>query len=74
MTAQVNPQTAPALLTEKAAAERLGLSTKTMQKWRWTGGGPCFVKLGGAVRYRIVDLDAYVAENVRDSTSDRGAE
>lgn len=74
MTTQVNSQITAPLLNEKAAAERLGLAVKTLQKWRWTGGGPVFAKLGGTVRYRVSDIDAFVAANVRASTSDRGAE
>ena len=36
------------------------------------GDGPPFVKIGGAVRYRRSDLDQYIAQRRRLSTSDDG--
>ncbi len=48
------------LLTETEAANLLALSAKTLRRWRWAGKGPEFVKIGGAVRYRAADLDAFV--------------
>ncbi len=62
------------LLTEQQAAVRLGLSIKTLQGWRWRGCGPRFLKLGRAVRYRISELDAFVEDGLRSSTSDRGVQ
>lgn len=45
------------MLTTGEAAERLGLSRRTLEAWRLTGAGPVFVKLGRvAVRYRTEDL------------------
>ena len=56
------------------AADYLGLKPNTMDKWRYQGGGPRFVKLGSAVRYERCDLDAFIDDCKRDSTSDqRGA-
>ena len=52
------------------AAERVGLSVSTLNKLRIYGGGPRFLKLGRAVRYRVDDLDAWLAGKVRASTSD----
>jgi hypothetical protein len=60
------------LLTEKEAAERLGLKPKTLRKKRVVGGGPPYVKLGFAVRYEEDALERYAAERVRLSTSDPG--
>jgi hypothetical protein len=61
------------LLKPAAAAAYLNLSESTLAKSRMRGDGPRFVKLGGAVRYEIPDLDAYVARSVRRSTSSEGA-
>jgi predicted DNA-binding transcriptional regulator AlpA len=52
------------------AAAHIGLSASTLNKWRTQGIGPRFVKLGRAVCYRTVDLDAWLQENVRGSTSE----
>ena len=61
------------LLNEKAAAARLGLSHRTLQRWRVTGDGPRFRKLNTAVRYDERDLDAFAEAGARTSTSDTGA-
>lgn len=58
------------LLNEKQAAEILGLSPRTLQKWRVIGGGPGFCKLLGAVRYSRADLNEFVERSRRRSTSD----
>jgi hypothetical protein len=66
-------QQAPCLLNEVAAAARLGLAVKTLQRWRWAGCGPAFVKVGRrAIRYDPASLDAFIAQGHRASTSDPG--
>lgn len=56
------------LMNEIDAASYLGLSRRTLQQWRVSGRGPCFRKLGAAVRYRRQDLDAFVDGATRSST------
>lgn len=63
----------PTLLDPTAAAERLNLSTVTLARWRMRGGGPAFVKLGARVMYPLDELEAWVARQLRTSTSDDGA-
>jgi predicted DNA-binding transcriptional regulator AlpA len=53
----------------RQAAEFLGLKPVTLEAWRCRGGGPRFVKLGHAVRYRSEDLDAYIEANIHANTS-----
>jgi len=60
-------------LTTGAAASYLGLSAATLEKFRCSGGGPKFLKLGRAVRYDRADLDDWLASRRRCSTSDPGA-
>lgn len=43
-----------------------------MERFRISGGGPVFVKLGGAVRYRKVDLDSWIETRRVRSTSEGG--
>lgn len=57
------------LLTTPKAAEYLGLSRNTLNRWRWDGRGPRYLKLGSAVRYRISDLDAFIEAAERNHTS-----
>jgi hypothetical protein len=60
------------LVDETRAALLLDLKVKTLRRWRWAGKGPRFVKLGSAVRYRLADLDQFIAAGQRTSTSDTG--
>ncbi len=58
------------LCNEAYAAEYLGgLCPQTLQNWRYKGIGPKFIKVGGAIRYRIKDLEKYLDDNTRQSTS-----
>ena len=49
------------LLDTEAVARFAGLSPVTLRKWRMTGAGPRFVRLGRAVRYRKAAVDAFLA-------------
>lgn len=57
------------LLDTAAAARLLGLSVSTLNKWRMTGDGPEFVKLGRRIRYRHETLKKFVNDKVRPHTS-----
>lgn len=54
----------------RAAAKYLNLSPHTLDRWRWSGDGPKYVKFGRSVRYRIQDLAAFVEESLRGNTSE----
>ena len=60
------------LVNEIVAARILGLSPKTLRRWRWAGTGPSFLKIGGAVRYDLAVLEAFIEASRRSSTSDQG--
>ena len=61
------------LLTEKEAADYLGYAAKTLAGWRYRGGGPVFVRASRtSVRYRTSDLEAWIGDRRRLSTSDVG--
>ena len=47
------------LLDEAQAAELLGISARTLQRWRRTDAGPVFVRLGGSVRYPRLGLERF---------------
>ena len=49
------------LLGNSEAAAFLGVSPDTLPKWRWAGTGPVFVKVGRSVKYRLSDLEEYLA-------------
>jgi hypothetical protein len=48
------------LLTERQAADRLGLKVTTLRAWRHRGVGPPFVRLGRAIRYRPNDIENHL--------------
>ena len=54
------------------AARLLGLSPRTLEKYRCHGSGPTFRKLGGRVVYAVADLNAWADVGTRTSTSDPG--
>lgn len=58
------------LLSTPTVAEITGLSQVTLRRWRMTGGGPRFVRLGRAVRYRSDDVNAFVEARTFRSTSE----
>ncbi len=58
------------LLDTERVAKVCGLSEVTLRKWRITGAGPRFVRLGRAVRYRRADLDAYLAGRAFTTTTE----
>ena len=59
-------------LNTREAADHLGLSTRTLDRYRVSGDGPVFLRFGGRVRYLREDLDAWARTRRRKSTSDDG--
>jgi hypothetical protein len=57
-------------LTQSVLADRWGLSPRTLERWRWTGEGPPFLKVGRRVCYRIGDIEAFEAQRVQTATAD----
>ena len=55
-------------LRQAEVALRWCVSHRTLERWRWTGQGPRFLKVGGRVVYRIEDIEAYEAGQLRTST------
>jgi hypothetical protein len=56
------------------AAKILGVRPCTLEAWRCRGGGPEFLKLGKAVRYRQSDLEFFMQSRLRKNTTKRMAE
>ncbi len=46
-------------LNQVELAARLKISPRTLERWRWKGEGPTFLKIGGRVVYRLDDVEAY---------------
>jgi predicted DNA-binding transcriptional regulator AlpA len=57
-------------LRVRQAADYLGVGKSTLDKWRITGAGPTYSKIGAIVVYDTRDLDAFLAAARRTSTSE----
>jgi hypothetical protein len=55
-------------LSQLELARRWSISPRTLERWRWTGDGPRYIKLKGRVAYREADVEAYEAERLMEST------
>lgn len=57
------------LLTTKDLADYLGVSERTLEGWRVRGGGPNFIKTGRLIRYSRKDVECWLEDYTRRSTS-----
>ena len=55
------------------AARHLGLSTRTLRRYRASGGGPAIHRFGGLVRYLRADLDDWAATRRRGAAGEEGS-
>ena len=62
------PESVVRHLTQVPVADRWQMSVRTLERWRWLGQGPRFMKLGGRVAYRLEDIEAFEAEQLREIT------
>ena len=58
-------------LNQIELSRRWGFSPRTLEGWRWFGKGPAFIKAGGKVLYRLEDIEAFEAEQLRQRTPRR---
>ena len=59
-------------LNTREAAAWLGLSPRTLDRYRVSGEGPVFHRFGSRVRYLLADLETWASARRRLSTSDDG--
>jgi Helix-turn-helix domain len=50
-------------------AKRWNVSPRTLERWRWLGQGPTFLKLGGRVVYRLEDIESIEANHLQANTN-----
>lgn len=65
-------QGADHLLTETELSGRINVAVATLRRWRWSGDGPPFVRVGRCVRYDPAHVQAWLDSQTRRSTSDPG--
>ncbi len=58
-------------LTREAAADYLGITTKTLANWAWRERGPRFYRASGKPLYELSDLNAWVRSNGRNASYKR---
>jgi hypothetical protein len=56
------------LMTTEDAARRLRRPVGTLRQWRHRGIGPRSFRVGGRVAYRVVDVEAWLAEQMSGTT------
>jgi hypothetical protein len=53
-------------LNQIELSRRWSLSPRTLERWRWLGLGPRYLKIVGRVVYRLEDIEAFEAERARE--------
>jgi hypothetical protein len=51
-------------LNQVELSRRWSISPRTLERWRWLGQGPQYLKIGGRVVYRLDDIEAYESQQV----------
>ena len=52
-------------LNQIELSRRWTVSPRTLERWRWRNEGPVYLKIGGRVAYRLDDIEAFEAKQVR---------
>ncbi len=58
------------LINTKQLAQLIDSSEPSLARMRCQGGGPRFIKIGRSVKYRLVDVEEWLATCERQSTSE----
>ena len=63
------------LIRQEEAALILEVTPRCLENWRHRGGGPSYVRISArCIRYRRSDINKWIEERVRTSTSDLGTD
>jgi predicted site-specific integrase-resolvase len=54
-------------LNQYDLAKRWGISYRTLERWRWEGIGPAYLKIGGRVVYRLEDIEEFEISNKHEA-------
>ena len=58
-------------ISQNELAQRWQISEATLERWRSQRKGPQFLRLGGQVRYRLVDVESYERERLEVFGTDK---
>ena len=59
----------PTLLDPVELSEKIGVGVGCLAKWRLTGEGPTFIRVGRRIHYDPRDVDAWLTSRKLTSTS-----
>ena len=51
-------------INQHQLAKRWDISPRTLERWRWKGEGPPYLKLGCRVVYRLEDVEKFESDNL----------
>ena len=60
-------------LNQVDLSRRWKISPRTLERWRWAGCGPRYIKVGGRGIYRLEDIEAYEAGQMFNNTAEFAA-
>lgn len=63
------PSRSARLLTTEDVAEQIGVTVRTLKRWRSDGDGPPFMIFGRTVRYHPARVQAWMLANERGTPS-----
>lgn len=61
--------TTESFLTAKQLSQRWCISPSTLERWRWLGVGLPYIKVGGRIRYRLADIQAYERDRLKTNAA-----
>ncbi|MFI3241202.1 MAG: helix-turn-helix domain-containing protein [Alphaproteobacteria bacterium] len=67
----MNIQEKSTRLTEQELVNYWKISVHTLRKWRSTGYGPIYIKVGGRILYRREDVEEFEKNNLYQSSSQK---
>ena len=50
-----------------------GIPARTWSQWRYRDKGPCYVKIGRHVRYRLEDVDTWLESRIQGGDAEGSA-
>ena len=61
-------------LNQEQLAQRLGVSQRTLEGWRYRGKGPAYLCMEGRIAYRVIDVERFEIECLQTGSRLRSGE
>jgi hypothetical protein len=61
-------------LNQEQLAQRLGVSQRTLEGWRYRGKGPAYLRLEGRIAYRVIDIERFEIDCLQRGSRVRSGE